>query len=160
MSQALRAWRIATDSPDYEADDTTGKGAELTGGRWNRRGVPVIYSSSSRALACLETVVHLAVGQLLPLNRYLVEIEIPGKLLRKKTQLDSADLVGWDAVPAGRTSIDWGASWLHSRETLVALVPSIVVPEEFNVLINPQHPDIKHVTFTKVRRWTYDPRLG
>jgi RES domain-containing protein len=52
------AWRIATDTPDYEADDLSGAGAKQTGGRWNERGLPLLYASESRALACLETVVH------------------------------------------------------------------------------------------------------
>ena len=69
-------WRIAADTPTYEADDLSGKGAELSGGRWNRKGTPLIYASVSRALACLETVVHLTQTPL-PLNRYLVEIRVP-----------------------------------------------------------------------------------
>ena len=52
-------WRIASDTPDYTADDTTGAGAKKTGGRWNRKGIALIYTAESRALACLETLVHL-----------------------------------------------------------------------------------------------------
>jgi RES domain-containing protein len=70
------AYRIGTDTPDYEADDLSGKGAEITGGRWNEKGAAVVYAAASRSLACLETIVHLAAGGL-PLNRYLVEISIP-----------------------------------------------------------------------------------
>jgi RES domain-containing protein len=66
VSQSL--WRIATDTKDHEADDLSGKGAETTGGRWNAVGIPMVYTSLSRALASLETVVHLNAGGL-PLNR-------------------------------------------------------------------------------------------
>ncbi len=59
-------WRIATDAPDFEADDMAGTGAELNGGRCNERGLPAIYVADSRALACLETVVHLNAGGLPP----------------------------------------------------------------------------------------------
>lgn len=69
-------WRIATDTNDYEADDLSGEGAKITGGRWNEVGVPMLYTSGSRALASLETIVHLNAGGL-PLNRYLVEIDVP-----------------------------------------------------------------------------------
>lgn len=69
-------YRIGTDTPDYEADDLSGKGAEITGGRWNEKGVAVVYAAENRSLACLETLVHLAAGGL-PFNRYLVEISIP-----------------------------------------------------------------------------------
>src|SRR3712207_8444198 len=57
-------WRIATDTPDYEANDLSGAGAKVTGGRWNEKDVPVVYASETRALACLETVVHLNAGGL------------------------------------------------------------------------------------------------
>jgi len=72
LSADIDVWRIAAETPDYEAHDLSGKGAEQTGGRWNRKGTPLIYTSVSRALACLETVVHLSSGDALPLNRYLV----------------------------------------------------------------------------------------
>ena len=68
-------WRIATDTPNYEADDLSGAGAKATGGRWNEKGMAVVYASETRALACLETFVHLNAGGL-PLNRYLVAITI------------------------------------------------------------------------------------
>jgi len=67
--------------------------------------------------------------------------------------------VGWDALPAGLVSLDWGTEWLHSRKSLLAEVPSIVVPEEFNILINPRHPDAGNLTPKKIRRWNYDTRL-
>src|SRR5437763_13633524 len=70
------AWRIAPDTPDYTADDLTGEGARQSGGRWNRVGTPMVYASGSIELACLETIVHLRAGDL-PLNRYLVQIELP-----------------------------------------------------------------------------------
>jgi RES domain-containing protein len=70
-------WRIAADTPDYAGDDLSGKGAEITGGRWNRKGTPLIYAADSIALACLETVVQLSGADPLPLNRYLIKIDIP-----------------------------------------------------------------------------------
>jgi RES domain-containing protein len=77
LSQTV--WRIATDTPTYEADDLSGAGAKVTGDRWNAAGAAVVYASQTRALACLETVVHLNAGGL-PLNRYLVEVTIPDDL--------------------------------------------------------------------------------
>lgn len=76
MSVHIPVWRIGADTPDYEAHDMSGKGAERTGGRWNRLGTPMLYAASSRALACLESVVHVQAGAL-PLNRYLVELLVP-----------------------------------------------------------------------------------
>lgn len=152
-------WRIATDTPHYEADDLTGAGAKVTGGRWNEAGIAMLYAAESRSLACLETIVHLNAGGL-PLNRYLVQIDIPDDSWAAAETLDPATLVGWDAEPAGRASIRHGTEWARSGRGLLLMAPSVIVPEERNVLINPLHGDLARVTATKVRRWTYDSRLG
>ena len=151
-------WRIATDTPRYEAHELAGKGAELSGGRWNRPGTAMVYTSTTRALACLETVVHLA-DHPLPLNRYLVQISVPAAAWSAAIRLDPVDQVGWDAKPVGKVSLDWGQRWARDRQTLLARVPSIVVPEEDNVLINPAHPDAASVKAIKLRKWLYDARL-
>ncbi|MEP7000949.1 MAG: RES family NAD+ phosphorylase [bacterium] len=155
----MKLWRIATDTPDYTADDLSGKGAEITGGRWNRRGTPLLYASTSRALACLETFAHLNAGAALPLNRYLVEIDIPHAAWRDRAQFSAAEFVGWDAEPAGKVSLDWGTDWARGMTTLMAEVPSVIVPEESNVLINPAHADSAGLVCDKLRKWLYDPRL-
>jgi len=157
VSTAL--WRIATDTPDYTATDMGGTGAKLTGGRWNRQGWPVIYAASSIALACLETVVHLNTSGL-PLNRYLVRLDVPPAIWKKarKLNLDKSS-IGWDALPAGRVSLDIGERWLAEGDSALFLVPSIVIPEEFNVLVNPAHPDARHIRVEKLRKFTYDARL-
>ena len=153
-------WRIATDTPTYEADDLSGAGAKATGGRWNSLGVPVVYTSQTRALACLETVVHLNAGGL-PLNRYLVQVDIPDAIWAAAREETAASLpVGWDAEPAGRASIAFGSAWVHSGSSALLIVPSVIVPEECNLLINPQHPDSAQISATKVRKWLYDPRLA
>jgi RES domain-containing protein len=154
----MTLWRIGVDTPGHEAHDTSGKGAEMSGGRWNRVGTPMLYTSTSRALACLESVVHLA-GNSLPLNRYLVKLTVPIGAWKAAMVVDPATLVGWDAEPAGKASLDWGTSWAGANSTLLARVPSIIVPEELNVLINPVHPDSANVRAIKVRKWVYDSRL-
>jgi len=159
VSADVTLWRIATDTPDYVAEDLTGKGAERSGGRWNRVGTPMVYCAGHRSLACLETLVHLA-RRPLPLNRFLVEITVPDAAWRAASEVDAASLVGWDAEPAGRVSLDWGTRWARGATTLLARVPSIIVPEEFNVLINPSHAGILAVRSRKVRRFTYDARLA
>jgi RES domain-containing protein len=153
-------WRIATDTKDYEADDLSGAGAKMTGGRWNEPGIPMIYAAESRALACLETMVHLNAGGL-PLNRYLVEIEVPDGIWSAAEKETAATLrVGWDAAPAGRASIGFGSGWARSKRSLLLLVPSAIVPEESNILINPEHPHRPDLRARKIRKWLYDPRLA
>ena len=152
-------WRIATDTKDYEAHDLGGKGAEKTGGRWNRPGRPVVYTASSVALACLETVVHLNAGDL-PLNKFLIRIEVPEPVWRGHRKLTPADLpVGWNAIPEGKVSLDVGDVWLRDAAVALLVVPSAIVPEEYNVLINPLHADAAAIKAVKERPWFYDQRL-
>jgi len=155
----IGVWRIAADTPEYEAHDLSGRGAEVTGGCWNRKGIPLIYTSVSRSLAGLETVVHLSSGDGLPLNRYLAQIQIPIGAWNSRIVFDPASHVGWDAEPAGKVSMDWGTAWLKGKTTLLAEVPSVIVPEEHNILINPNHPDAAKLTAVKIRKWTYDQRM-
>jgi RES domain-containing protein len=155
----MRAWRIASDTPDYVADDLAGAGAKITGGRWNRPGLPVLYCADTPSLACLETLVHLGAGGL-PFNRYLVAIDVPDPIWRVREAHTSASLaVGWDACPAGKVSLDFGDAWLKSNRSAVMAVPSAIVPEDSVILINPQHPDSAGITASKTRKWLYDPRL-
>ncbi|MGT2460226.1 RES family NAD+ phosphorylase (plasmid) [Cupriavidus basilensis] len=153
-------WRIATDTPDYVADDSSGAGAKATGGRWNRQGTAMLYCASSIALACLETLVHLGAASL-PLNRYLVRVDVPDDIWAAAQMMTAVTApVGWDAVPAGKASLDAGEAWASKVSAALLLVPSIVVPEEQNVLINPAHPDASRIKLTKLRKWLYDARFS
>ncbi len=152
-------WRIATDARDYGADDLSGKGAAKTGGRWNRVDQPVVYTATSISLACLETIVHLQ-SEGLPLNRFLVRIDVPeavwaARLVRAPDSLP----VGWSAIPEGKVSLDVGDAWLRSMDSPLLVVPSVVVPEEANVLINPQHVMAQQLQAAKLRPWFYDQRM-
>lgn len=152
-------WRIAVDTPDYTADDLSGKGAEKTGGRWNRRGRPVVYCAGSISLACLETVVHLNLSGL-PLNRFLVRIDVPDEVWARRSVWSRDQLpVGWSAIPEGKVSLDLGDSWLESRSSALLVIPSVIVPEEVNVLVNPLHDDAAAIKATKLRPWLYDARF-
>ena len=152
-------YRIAAETSKYSADDRSGAGAKKSGGRWNHPDTAVLYAAPSRALTCLETLVHLAPAGSWPFNRYLVEITVPHESWVRRTLFDPAAHVGWDALPAGLASLNWGTEWARGMTTLIAEVPSVVVPEEPNYLINPEHPEMSDVFVRKVRRWNYDPRL-
>jgi RES domain-containing protein len=156
---SLTIWRIATDTKSYEAHDLSGAGAKSTGGRWNEAGDPLVYASETQALACLETLVHLNAGGL-PLNRYLVSVTIPASVWADMRRETPGSLpVGWDADPSGRASIQFGTDWIRSAGSALLRVPSVIVPDEYNVLINPLHPDSRAVAAVKIRKWLYDPRL-
>lgn len=155
----MRLWRIAADTPAYEAHDLSGKGAESTGGRWNRAGRPAVYASGTVALAALETFVHLN-AHALPLNRFLVAIDVPPSVWQHRRVFRAQDLpVGWTATPEGVVTLDAGDAWLREARCAVLVVPSVVVPEEWNVVINPLHPQARRIKARKVRPWHYDRRM-
>lgn len=119
----------------------------------------MVYTSATRALACLETVTHLNAGSL-PLSRYLVAVTIQDDVWAKAQHESASSLpVGWDAEPPGRASIEFGTDWIRSGGSAVLVVPSVIVPEELNVLTNPRHPAGSGIAAMKVHRWLYDPRL-
>jgi RES domain-containing protein len=157
----VSVWRIGTDAPSYTADDMTGEGARQTGGRWNRAGTPVVYAAANISLACLETLAHLSGDDDLPLNRYLVRIDIPDEIWESALAYTrESAAVGWDAIPTGKVSLDVGAAWIADKSgSALMRVPSVIVPEETNVIINPAHSDAAKVKATKVRKWTYDSRM-
>lgn len=155
----VRLWRIATESPRYKAVDSTGAGAKATGGRWNHPGVAVVYSASSIALAALEAIVHLnAVA--LPLNRYLVRIDVPDDVWESRMVIDNVTAPrGWDAEPAGMSSLEFGDDWVKRNVSALLLVPSVVIPLEHNILINPAHADAAQLVFTNTGKFVFDERI-
>jgi RES domain-containing protein len=150
-------WRIAVEAQTYPADDLSGTGAKMTGGRWNSKGTPMVYCSSNIALATLETVHYLRSGGL-PFNRYLVRIDVPDPVWDAREVLDPLP-AGWDAIPAGLAARTAGDGWSASGASALLIVPSVIVPDENNVLINPQHGDAAAIIATTLKRWIYDPRF-
>lgn len=112
----MNLWRIAAETRTYGADDLSGGGAAKHPGRWNDHGQPVVYTASSIAPAVLETAAHIDDGGL-PLNRYLVKIELPDVVWRSRTIFDVARLpVTWAAIPPGWASVQAGAAWLRRHD--------------------------------------------
>jgi len=153
---SVTIFRIAQDRTAYRANDLSGQGASSSGGRWNSRGKRVVYAATTVSLAVLETVVHLSGPP--AYNRYVVEIAVPSDLWAARTVAPSK-IPGWDALPASAGSIDFGDAWLRSAASVLLMVPSIVVPREMNVLINPDHPDAHKITAVISEKFLYDPRL-
>lgn len=152
-------WRIAADTPLWTAEDMAGKGAAYKGARWNHPGEHVTYAAASISLAAWETRAHFGKGASLPWNRYLVRIEVPDDVWTSRQVLARPPPVGWDAIPEGLVSRAFGSAWLNSDRCALLAVPSVIIPEEDNVLINPAHLDAKRITAVKVRRFVYDHRV-
>lgn len=153
-------FRIASTSASYHYDDMSGKGAEISGGRWNRKGVPVVYTASSIALAALETIVHTDTGGW-PLNRYVLEIGVPDAVWEAA---EVPEILGtlpevWDSQPAPKETLDFGDEWVRAGRSALLIVPSVVVPLEANIIINPRHRDAGLVKVVRTTKFIYDSRI-
>jgi RES domain-containing protein len=136
------------------ANGISGEGARLKGGRWNSKGFPVIYTSSAISLALLELLIHSVSYEEIQSN-ILMEIEasdIPIKSLAKNSLKQN-----W------QKDIDYsryiGNEFLKNKESLLLKVPSAIIPDEYNVLINPEHPGFKKVTLASAKVFEFDVRL-
>jgi RES domain-containing protein len=156
---AQQAWRIAKHTAEYRADDMSGGGAKITGGRWNSKGNAVVYAASTIALATLETLAHLG-DSIAIRNAFLIRVDIPASTWRLREIVEARMLEPtWLAEPPGSTTIGYGDSWLTAARSPLLLVPSVIVPEEHNIVINPHHPANRRLTATVARQFIYDPRL-
>lgn len=149
----MHVWRLARSV--YPALD--GEGARLHGGRWNEPGTPVVYTSGSLSLAALELLVHLDPDRL-PDDLVAYTVEVPDGLERRR--ITAGDLPKeWNRrveVPALRRI---GETWAVNRDAVALRVPSAVIPEEHNVLLNPRHPDARAIHVADRRPFDFDPRL-
>jgi RES domain-containing protein len=152
----VHLWRVASDTPSWTADDMSGKGAASKGARWNHPGELVTYAATSISLAAWETRAHFGRATTLPWNRFLVRIDVPDEIWAVREALGRPLPVGWDAIPEGLVSRNLGSSWLKSGRTALLAMPSVVIEEEDNVMVNPAHSDCARIRATKVRRFLYD----
>ncbi len=138
------------------ADDVTGKGSRLDGGRWNSAGSAMLYTSISPSLALLEVLAH---STILPSDLVLVKLRLPqGAHIRK---IELADLpVGWDERPQTAISQRIGDDFLRAAKFLAMRVPSVIIREEDNIVINPSHPHARTIEIVSVEDLPVDPRLG
>ena len=147
----MRVWRLA--QAKYPALD--GEGARRYGGRWNSEGHAVVYTASHLSLAALELLVHVA-SDIPPPGYEAVEIEIPDGII-PDTLCPLPE--GWYEMIPPIECKDVGDRWIESGQSLICAVPSAVVPEEYNYLLNPAHADMRLVTIIRRRPFSFDPRL-
>ena len=149
----MLVWRLAR--APYPVLD--GEGARLAGGRWNAPGTPMVYTAAHLSLAALELLVHVNPDRL-PDDLVAYGIEIPDRLPRKEVEAGELPS-GWDRraeVPALRRM---GEAWTREQASAVLSVPSAVIPEEQNHLINPRHADAAAAHVARWRPFAFDPHL-
>jgi RES domain-containing protein len=137
--------------------DLSGHGAEINGGRWNNKGLSVLYTANSRALAVLEVAVHVPLG-IIPINYYMTAIEIPDGLSMIKINISELPK-NWNRNPIVKATQHIGDDFLKSNTDLILQVPSATVPGDYNFLINPRHPDFKELKIILNEPFEFDSRL-
>jgi RES domain-containing protein len=147
-------YRVATAK---RANDLSGEGARLAGGRWNSKNTAVLYTSESRSLAAMEYLVHTPLTNI-PGNLKIISIGIPDSVSVKQVDLSTLPR-GWNLTPSPFELADMGATWVARGESLLLRVPSAVIAHEFNIIINPNHPDMKQVEIMAIEDFMYDERL-
>ena len=134
----------------------SGDGARAYGGRWNLPGTPMVYTAHTRALAALESLAHFG-GEERRMAFITFEIEVPDKLVM---QLDAASLPrDWRSDEPGASTQSLGSEWQRSGRSAALVVPSVLVPQESCVLLNPEHPDIDKIMVMYPEPFTFDARL-
>jgi RES domain-containing protein len=150
----LTAWRIVKKRHASSAFD--GEGARLFGGRWNSPGVTVVYLASTRSLAALEMAVHLDRSTLLA-SFVLIPCEFHARLV---TAVDQSALpVQWRRNPPPPELAAIGDAWVKKAQSAVLAVPSALIEEETNFLLNPAHPDFSAITIGDPQDFEFDRRL-
>lgn len=138
------------------ADDLSGEGARLNGGRWNHRLTPCLYTSASRSLSVLEYTVNVNIDDI-PRALSITTLDIPENHLLK---LNLTDLPGdWRASPAPSSTKDFGTELLRKGEYAVIQIPSAVIPDEFNFLLNPFHKESIKFSIVNISDFIYDVRI-
>jgi RES domain-containing protein len=150
----MRFWRICRGR--FAAETATGEGARLYGGRWNSRGVAVVYASTSLALAAVETFVNLE-PNLRPADLVSIQGEIPPPLEIAKLSLAMLPK-NWYAT-RDESLHHFGDEWVKARNTVGLMVPSAAIRGEWNLLLNPAHADFVKITFQEPLAFEFDLRM-
>lgn len=155
----MDVWRLslARHAPDG-ATAFSGAGARLYGGRWNSKGVTVAYGAATLSLAALEYLVHAEVGRLSRVELSACVARCPPEVSVETLPADRLP-ARWRAAPAPRRLAELGDAWVLERRSALLLVPSAIIPREWNVLLNPAHPDAARLRFGEPEPFRFDARL-
>jgi RES domain-containing protein len=147
------AWRIVKEK--HSATAFSGEGANKAGGRWNSRGVAVVYTSESESLAALETLVHIGTGSRI---RYkIIRLDFDDAMV--ESLVLSALPSNWQSEPPGPATKQLGDAWAKEARSAILAVPSAIIPSALNYILNPTHPDFSKIVISKPKDFAFDPRL-
>ena len=140
---------------DIYGEDLLGTGAKMVGGRWNFKGIAVLYTSQSIALSMLECMAHFPVA-FAPKNMVLTTIEIPDDFIEVSLK---ALPDNWRDVPSPKALKVMGLDWVKDKSALALKVPSTIVANEFNYVINPYHKLFQDIKLLDVKPFDFDKRV-
>lgn len=139
-------------------DQLSGKGAAIHGQRWNSKGVEMLYTSQSRALAMSEVSVHLGRSSFHEIEFFMLTIFVPDQI--RIATLSSDDLAqDWNEFPRIQSTRYLGDGFIHEEKYCVLKVPSVVVKGDYNYLINPKHKSFKRIKIIDSVKFPFDDRL-
>lgn len=135
----------------------SGVGAAIKGARWNSVGIEMIYTAANRSLTMAEVAVHFSVSTI-PEDYVMIAIFIPDDVSMKKIELSELP-PNWNAFPHPQTTQFVGDKFILENKYCVLQIPSSVTQGDFNLLINPNHIDIKKINIIEIAKFTFDRRL-
>lgn len=150
----MEAYRL---SKEIYASALSGKGAAIKGARWNSTGIEIIYTAINRSLAMAEVAVHFSLATL-PSDYMMVTINIPDNISIKK--LAAKDLPDdWNSFPHPSTTQAIGDRFIADNKFCVLQIPSAVTQGDYNLLINPRHPEFKKIKIIRIENFPFDKRI-
>jgi RES domain-containing protein len=154
----MRVWRICR--APYADEAFSGEGARRFGGRWNSRGVRMVYASTSLSLAAIELFVHLEPGQA-PSDLVYLSATLPDGEPARTIQQTELPPDWWsdDIAVSGESARELGDAWIRSRSSLAMQVPSVPIRVEWNVLLNPLHSRMSEMQIEPAQPFVFDARM-
>lgn len=150
----MKAFRLTQQRYSHQL---SGKGASLNGARWNSKGYEMIYCAEHRSLALAEVLVHISLENLSS-SYVMMVINIPDKVSSLIMSIDELP-EGWNRFPSPESTKRIGDRFIEERKACILKIPSVVVKEEFNILINPNHPDFVFINIDQIEGFRIDERL-
>ena len=149
----LTVWRLVT--ARFAKSAFSGDGARLYGGRWNRKGIALVYTAAAQSLAMLEMLVQ---DEPLRARYVIIEARIPKGVQIDRIRVEDLP-ADWRSIAAREKLQAIGTAWARKQSAAVLAVPSAVIPAESNYLLNPLHPDFRRIRVGKPERFETDLRL-
>ena len=148
-------WRLVKKRHIHDA--FTGEGSRVVSGRWHHRGIPVVYTSQTLSLAALELFVNLGTeGTLITFASF--RVVIPDDVIVEEITTDSLPK-DWRHVRAPDSTRDMGTMWVKRGSSAVLRVPSVIIPVEYNYVLNPLHGDFTKIKIGSPEPFSFDPRM-